>query len=502
MIGGSGACVLAAGLASVIACSPKTALGPGPIAASSAPATLPEGPPPPTHGLPMPALEFDWRPPSATAGDLDELAAALAKHARVGLLADIEVEVGVGAHVDALDTMRLAALVGQLAPDTAVHPIGPNDAKRPHLAEVILEDPPLVPATSPDGRTRWALPEQLELDAAQLQRWAELGDPAVLVIGAVSVDTPAWRELATAAVGSCEPLLSALQTGQSQSLTLLEPFLDHADAVLAAAYAIELAQVVPQIEQELAEFEAERARTDFDAPGWERYQCGQRYLQYLQPFAACVRSSEAQSCEVTPRLFLRGSARIGTVEPSDYIPTDCARRIDRDYVEALRAPARAAAELAQDHLDTTWMSLTERLATLSEVHAALDSLCTPARRRFSEADIATLRASVAELGPLFTSDDPPPHDARFLVNDASFHVPGLGKVRQLARYDGGTGSASRALIAAAKQLANFGRAHARCVPRPGEPPLMTMLIETRSATPEFLGFYYPEELWCHELGPI
>jgi hypothetical protein len=205
---------------------------------------------------------------------------------------------------------------------------------------------------------------------------------------------------------------------------------------------------------------------------------------------------------MTPRLFLRGSARIGTVEPSDYIPTDCARRIDRDYVEALRAPARAAAEIAQDHLDVGWMILAERLATLSEVHDALAQVCTPARRRFSEADLETLRASVTELGLLFSATEVPAHDTRFLANDASFHVPGLGIVRQLARYDGGTGSASRSLIAAAKQLTRFTRAHTRCEPRPGEAPLMAMLIETRHAVPEFLGFYYAEELWCDGLGPL
>ncbi|KIG13806.1 hypothetical protein DB30_07519 [Enhygromyxa salina] len=493
----------------MIACSPNPAHGPGPVAASPAPATLPDGPPPPRGGLPMPSLDLDWSPPSATAGDVAELAQALANHPRVGLLLDPGSNhetsggtSGISRAAKGLDTTQLAALVGRLAPDTAVHPIGLHDPKRPRLAEVILQDPPLLPATGPTGRTRWALPKQLEVDRVQLQRWAELGDPAVLIVGAVEVDAPVWRGVATSAVGSCEPLLDALVDGQTQSLALLEPFLDHADAVLAAAYTVELARVVPQIEAELAEFEPQRTRADFDADGWARYQCGQSYLRYLQPFSACVSTSAMQTCPMTPRLFLRGSARIGTVEPSEYIPTDCARRMDRDYVEALRAPARAAAELAQDHLDVGWMLLAERLATLSDVHAAIASLCTPARRRFSAPDLAQLRASVAALGPLFISDAPPAHDARFLANDGSFHVPGLGTVRQLARYDGGTDSPSRAVIAAAQQLDNFSRAHARCVPRPGEPPLMTLLVDTRTGAQELLGFFYAEELWCDELGPI
>ncbi|WP_146155918.1 hypothetical protein [Enhygromyxa salina] len=496
MAGGSVATLLATALASVLACSPGAAAVAGPVAATSAPAALPGGPPPPDAGLPMPALDLDWRPPSAAAGDTQELALALAKHARVGLFVDP----GVDADGDELDAMRVAALVGRLAPDTAVHSItaGPGG-----LAELIREDPPLMPATSERGRTHWTTPDRLELDVARLHGWAELGDPAVLVVGAVGVDTPVWRQLsAGAAVGSCDPLFAELLEGQRQSLALLEPFLDHADEVLATAYASELAAVVPELEQELAEFGPERERTDFDGPGWERYQCGRRYLEYLQPFAGCVAAGVPEACPTTPRLFLRGSARIGSIEPSEYIPSDCPRRLDRDYVEALRAPARAAAELAGDHLDLRWMILAERLATLSEVYGALEQLCTPARRRFVDSDLDALRAQVAALGPLFTRVEEPAHDARFLANDANFHVPGVGKVRQLARYDGGTDSASRALIAAAKQLSGFARAHGRCVARPGDPPLMAMLIDTRSAAPEFLGFYYAEELWCGELGPL
>ena len=161
-----------------------------------------------------------------------------------------------------VDAMRLAALIGRLAPDTAVHPIASSGTSG--LAEVIREDPPLLPTTAAGGRTQWALPERLELDAERLRGWAEQGDGAVLVVGAVGIEAPIWRQLSSAAVGSCEPLLAALLDGQAQSLALLEPFLDHADAVLASLYAAELATVVPQLQAELAEFERERPRKDFD----------------------------------------------------------------------------------------------------------------------------------------------------------------------------------------------------------------------------------------------
>lgn len=513
MAGGSLATVLATGLAAA-GCSPTTAMTDGPIAASPAPVP-PDGPPPPSGGLPMPSLDLEWHPPSAAAGDVEALAAALAKHPRVGLLVDLSI----GEAGGELDAMRIAALVGRLAPNTAVHPIGTSGA--PSLAEIIREDPPLLPATGGSGRTLWMTPSELELDADRLRALAELGDPAVLVVGPVGIDTPTWRSISSATVGTCDPLLDQLLEGQRESLALLEPFLDHADAVLANAYVVELAAVLPSVREELAEFEAERDRRDFDAQGWARYQCGRRYHQYLQPFASCVAASDhlgpsevarlegshgaggvKTPCPTTPRLFLRGAARIGSVEPSDYIPTECPQLLGRDYVEALRAPARTAAEITGDHLDVRWMILAERLATLAEVYDSLERLCAPGRRRFTRDDLADLHTRVVELGLLYKRDEQPAHDARFLANDASFHVPAIGKVQQLARFDGGTGSASRALIAAARELGKFDRVHAQCVARPGDAPLMAMLINTARAEPEFLGFYYEEELWCDELGPL
>src|SRR5690606_1415440 len=117
--------------------------------------------------------------------------------------------------------------------------------------------------------------------------------------------------------------------------------------------------------------------------------------------------------------------RIGSVEPSDYIPSECPQLLGRDYVEALRAPARSAAETTADQLDVRWMILAERLATLAEVYDALDQLCTPRRRRFGAEDLASLHARVIELGQLYQREEPPAHDARFLDNDASFHVPAI-----------------------------------------------------------------------------
>ena len=324
-------------LAGVAACSPTVATGTRAVAATSV--DLPPGPPVPEGGLPMPVFESDWQPPSAVAGDAQALAAALATHGRVGLAIDPSLS-----EAGSLDATHLAALIGKLAPDTAVHPIQ-ADTGVP-LGEVVLEDPPLSPTVESDGHTRWATPASLRLDAERLQSWAALGDEAVLLVGPVGVDVGTWRELASGTVGSCEPLFGRILEGQGESLTLLEPFLDYADDVLGRIYLAELAAVVPELEAELEAFAAPATREDFDdEQSWARHQCGQRYHDYLEPFASCVATGgegDAAGCTTAPRMFLSGAARIGSVEPSDYIPADCPRRLGRDYVEALRAPARAA----------------------------------------------------------------------------------------------------------------------------------------------------------------
>lgn len=512
---------LGPGLASVLACSPSGVPVTGPIAATATPASLPEGPPPPEGGLPIPDLGTDWEPPSAAAGDLASLESALSEYARVGLAIDPNID-----QAGHLDAMHLGGVIGQLVPTTAVHPIRGDGVA---MSSVLFEDPPLIPIEHAldDGarRTRWQTPEALEVDAAKLRGWSELGDPAVLIVGAVEVDAPAWRELATGTVGTCAPLTDRLLDGQRESLTLLEPFLDHADEVLARLYLAELAAVVPELQAELAEFEPDRDRSQFDdTTQWQRHECGVRYRAYLEPFAGCVQAGETEPpwvrdghgeaetrhvgtglegpCPSAPRLYLNEAARIGTVEPSDFIPDYCPERLGRDYVEALRAPARTAADLAADQLDPRWMILAERLATLTEVYGAVEAVCTPGRRRFAAVDVDALRSTVAEFGALYRRDEAPAHDARFLANDGSFRVPGLGMVRQLARYDAGTGSAARSLTAGARELHGFVRERAQCSATPGTAPLMTLLLDTASARPRFLGFYYAEELWCGQLGPL
>ncbi len=483
-------------LAAVLACSPRGAVPGAPVAAEQSSLVLPEGPPSPTGGLPMPDLDIEWAPPSHSAGDPLALAEAIARHPRVGLIVDPSV---IGEGEGQLDPARLGALIHRLAPDTAVHALAGAE-----LGEIVLEDPTLVPKPAANGRLHWTLPESLAIDRERARGWAERGDPAVLVVGTVAIDGATWRSLGEASVGSCDPLETRLLAGQTSSLTELEPFLDYADEVLARVYQVELAELLPKLQADLAEFEPVRSRADFRSLAqWNRHECGEKYREYLEPFAACVEWGTPRACSMAPRLFLRDAARIGSIEPSGYLPAHCPARLGHDYVEELREPARKAADLAGDVLDVNWLALAERLATLSEIHGALEDLCKPARRRFADADIDELRQRMVAVGELFQrTESDPPNDARFLTIDGSFHVPGVGAVRQLARFDGGTGSASRALVEAARGLRRFTRERARCVARPGDPPVMMVLVDSASAKPEFLAFFHAEELDCADLGPL
>jgi hypothetical protein len=482
-------------LATVLACSPRGAVPGAPVAAEPTSLVLPEGPATPEGGLPMPDLDVAWAPPSRSAGDPAALAEAIARHSRIGLIVDPSLT---REREGQLDVARLGTLINQLAPDTAVHVLDGVE-----LGSIVLEDPPLLPEPAADGRLHWRLPESLAIDRDRARGWAERGDPAVLVVGEVGIDNATWRSLGESAVGTCDPLDARLLDGQTRSLAQLEPFLDHADAVLSEVYRAELAALLPELQAELAEFAALRTRADFRSQDeWNRHECGEKYREYLEPFAACIEWNTPQACSMAPRLFLRDAARIGSIEPNGFLPAHCPARLGRDYVEELRTPARKAAELAGDVLDVHWLALAERLATLSEVHGALEELCKPTRRRFAEADIGDLQQRVVTIGELFQRDEDPPHDARFLATDGSFHVPGVGAVRQLARFDGGTGSASRAVVAEARALRRFARERPRCVARPGDAPVMMLLVESASGKPEFLGFFHGEELDCGDLGPL
>ncbi len=420
-----------------------------------------------------------------TAGDLEQLRARLAGHDAVAL--HLGPRFGGGEWA-----MRMGSMLRTVEPSTA-------------LAGLVQGQPyggvtlPLVRAEDADGgrpRYRWT--------AGPLPRAASDGASdasAVLVIDDAEVEPGAWRALPAKAVGSCRAPMTALAVGQEQSLAELEPFLDHADAVLWQVYRPALEATVPRLSSELTSYETLRTRSEFDDNGsWEQYQCGHAYWEYLQNFVRC--GAEAQSCPSAPRMFLIGGARIGTAEPSFYIPDGCAAKVGRDYVEELRTVAAESSQVAEEHLAPSWVALADRLGAVTEVYEALEDVCTPRRRRFAPDDLAAARQRLAAIGEALASDEMAHPAGRWTTEQVPFHVPGYGPVQQVAYYDAGQGSPSRTAVGQARALRELLLARALCRSATPALPLATALVDGDTGKVEFFGFFFEEELFCGELPPM
>lgn len=475
-----------AGAGLTLALSTLACAGHPPPPRGAAPATmtagpLPRGPAEPRHGLPIPSLDLAWAPPILTAGDPQPLREALGRHESVVLQP--------GERLGGPEwAARMRQLVRALQPEIAVLP---NTADTEPFAGVTL---PLDRVADDDEaarpRYRWT--------AGALSASPEAS--ATLLVDDAELDAGAWRALPARVVGSCYAPMAALAVGQEQSLAELEPFLDHADAVLWQVYRAALRATVPRLSDELHPYEALRTRAEFDDNGsWEQYQCGHGYWEYLQNFARC--GAEAQSCPSAPRMFLIGGARIGTAEPSFYIPEHCAAKVGRDYVAELRTVAAEAAEVAQEHLAPSWSALADRLGAVTEVYDALADVCVPRRRRFDPADLAAVRQRLASIGHALASDERPLPVGRWTVAEQPFHVAGFGPVQQVAFYDAGTGSPARTAIAEARALRELVLKRALC--RSAQPalPLAVALVDG-SGQVESFGYFFEEELFCGELPPL
>ncbi|MEM7160608.1 MAG: hypothetical protein AAF799_47670 [Myxococcota bacterium] len=463
----------------LVACAGHRPPPRGAAAVTVAAGTLPSGPAEPGRGLPMPSLDVSWMPPMLTAGDLEGLRAKLHGHGTVSL--------HLGERFDGPEwTSRLGGLLNALRPETSV--LGQRRGR------------PFTGVTLPLRRRGddGARP-QYDWEGAALADSTEAS--AVLVLDDASVDPASWRALPAHAVGSCYEPMAALAAGQEQSLAELEPFLDHADAVLWQVYRPALRHAVTRLSAELEPYEAPRTRADFsDNAAWEQHECGHAYWQFLRSYAAC--GDEAASCPSAPRVFLIGGARIGTAEPSVYVPEGCAEIVGRDYVGELRAVASETAEVAQEHLAASWVDLADRLGAVTEVYEALEDVCTPRRRRFAQSDIDAMRGRLTAIGDTLASGQLAHPAGRWELVEAPFHVPGFGPVQQVAHYDAGPGSPSETAVAEARALRQFVLQRALC--RSGRPalPLATAVVDGDDGKVEFFGYFFEEELFCGELPPL
>lgn len=482
----------------VSACAPTKSAPRGAAPATPAAGQLPPGPQPPKRvALDMPSLDVDWSLPSVTAGDVSGLGSVLAKYDTVAIRGGSRIS-GDGW------AQRIVDLVQQLSPDTKVVARGTG-----MLTTLMKErgELPLQRRALPDGqRDLLGRPTYVWTDVPLNTDWVGKdekmsGAKAIVAFDDAEIDLQMWRSLQAHAVGGCEGPVVALARGQEESLATLEPFLDHADAVLWQVYAAELRTFVPDLVSELKPYERLQTRTQFgDSASWEQYQCGHAYYEYIQNFARC--GDSPGTCPAAPRMFLVGGARIGSAEPSSFIPDDCPALVGRDYVAEARRLSREAAQVAAESFDPAWMVLAARAGAITDVYSVLEDACVPRRRRISEADMDEARRRLARIGTRFNAEEVTNRAGRWIVEDNQFHVPGLGGVRQVARYVPGPGSVAAEITTDAAELGAFMTSRSMCRYGAEHPPLAALVVDVGTSAVEFIGYYYEEELFCPGLPPL
>lgn len=427
----------------------------------------------PIGGLAFPGLDLEWAPPVATAGDVRALSAALARFPEITLQLGPRL-------AGAAWEQRVAALVTTLSPTTRVVMRSPGE-----LAALLEPGPELQrPRRSlgPGGRPRY--------DAVSLQSTWPTGQVTPLLgIDDAAVDPGAWQALPAVSVGSCEPVMQALAQGQELALVQLAPFLDRADAALAEGHRAQLRRNLAAIE---AGLDAAAGSTS-DA---EREQCVQDYRAELAAYASCI---TAASCQSSPRLVLDGGARVIAPEVAAPVSASCAALVGRDPSAELRGLAQAAARSVTATLDPAWVMLADRLGTLSEVHAALEDVCTPRRRRFAEADLAEARRRLTRIGVALASDD---HGGggRWQIGEASVEAG----VTSLARFEAGPGSINAEIIGEARALRDFVIGRSMCRSGHAAQPLAVLVAAPGPGAGElaFFGYFHEEELFCGASPPL
>lgn len=430
------------------------------------------GPARPTIGLEFPSLAVEWTPPMLSAGDVDALAKALARHPQVTLALGPRLAGATWAE-------RGVTMVAALSPATRV--TGLRSAELTELAEPASELVALRRDAAAEGRPRYV---------ATLGLAAAAGSGALVAVDDVAVDLTRWQALASSSVGSCEPAMAALADGQEAALARLAPFLDHADAEALRVYRAKLRAAVPGLEKQLAE--GTGAQDDRGA-------CVRGYQAHLQGYASCVADARA-SCPGTPQMVLVGGARLVAVDARAAVGERCPALVGRDPAAELRGLADAAAREVSATLDPGWTVLADRLGTLTEVHAALEDVCVPRRRRFAADDLAEARARLARIGVALASDELRA-GGRWASGGEALTVPGLGPTRVVLRYEAGPGSVNAVIVGEARALREFVLGRGLC--KAGHAALpMGVVVGVAGQPAEFFGYFYEEELVCGGLRPL
>ncbi len=429
---------------------------------------LPEPPPPPEHGLPTVPFPAQWAPPRAVAGDLDALAEALGSATDVVVVAQPRLVDG--------DT-RLRAALQQLKPEASwAVQAGPWDAA---VASGTL---PLTRITRSSGVPSYE---------ASGVRAARTSSKTVLAIADAPIDLGAWRALPAAWSGSCEPAFEALALSQEQSLAYAEPFLDHVDAVLRLHFRAGLARTLPELREQVAPYASKDPPAEASAAEVDTYACGHAQYLRVEAAATCI---EGSVCSVGPRIVLRGGAAVAMPAPAWNSPECASTRVE----DTLQALATEASESTVAELEPQWVTLADRIGAMGAVYEALEDLCSPRRRRFSDEDVEDARVRLARV-PRALGSQTLDEAGRWSVGTAPLFVPGTGPMLSLAQFVPAPGGASQTAVAEAKGVRRFLLSRSLCRSGYGELPLAVAVFEPGSAEASYFGYVYEEALLCADL---
>ncbi len=431
----------------------------------------------------MPAFDGEWTPPTLTAGDPGALAQALAGADRWRLWVDARLaRSDQGAHLRGV----LAALGGVQ--------IGESSPLQGGLRGFLAGAPLPLDRLQPTGNGR---PHYASGGIGPFAASAGELAGAVLVIGQATLDLQQWNALESVTVGSCAPAFRDLAEGQEASLALLEPFFERADAVLWRSFRVGLARELPALRKELEPYAELRPQSSFASEQErDRYLCGQAYWRYIDIYHRCQQS--AQSCLGAPRIFLQGGLKIGLPGPDTSSLGVCPELIGRDYVASVRRLAEVASGNAIRGLSDQWSVLADRLGIVSEVHAVLEDICVPRRRRFSAAAVAEARRRLQALGAELGSSDHEVRRAGWVSSEGFFEVAGIGTVAELARFEGVV--LNQEIRAQVRALRGLLLGVARCRHPNDEQPLVVLAL--RDGAVSFFGYFLEEELLCGDLPPL
>ena len=446
-------------------------------------ATLPLPPSPPTAGLVMPAFDGEWTPPMLTAGDPAALGVALASAESWSLWVDARLaRDGQGMH--------LRAVLADLGGVQVAEPSRLEGGVGNFLGGVALPLDRLPLARG--GRPRYGSTGMGPIAAPG----GESGG-AALVVGNAMLDLPQWNALEAVTVGSCAPAFRDLAEGQEASLALLEPYFERGDAILWRSFRAGLARELPALRKELEPYAELRPQASFpNEQERDRYLCGQAYWRYIDIYHRCQQS--AQSCLGAPRIFLQGSLQIGLPGPDTSSLGSCPELLGRDYVASVRELAEVASRDAIHGLDDRWSVLADRLGIINEVYAVLEDICVPRRRRFSAAAVSEARRRLSQVVRELGSADHEVRAAGWVTSEDYFEIAGVGRVAELARFDGVV--LNQEIRAHTRALRESIFDMARCRHPSDEQPLVVLALRDGAAS--FLGYFFEEELLCGDLPAL